>query len=177
MLQLEVARLREGTERLERVVQPSVLPPDEDYRVAEPVVLQAAVTREKDAVQIAGRAATTLELTCSRCAEPFRIPVEAEFDLRYLPIAAAPSGEEEVEVGEEDINTAFYTEGVIDLGALVREQLNLALPMKPLCREDCQGLCPVCGANRNTTSCDCEARWEDPRLAGLRALLNEKPDA
>jgi|SRR5690606_30442606 len=177
MLQLEVARLREGSEPLERMVAPSDLPPDDDYGVVDRVALRAVVSREKDTVQITGQASTRLELACSRCLEPYLVQVDTEFDLRYLPISAAPGGDEEVEVGEEDINTAFYAEGLIDLGALLREQLNLALPMKPLCREDCLGLCPECGANRNTAPCACEPRWEDPRLAALRALLNEKPDA
>ena len=58
----------------------------------------------------------------------------------------------------------------------MREQLYLALPMKPLCREDCRGLCAECGANLNLTTCGCARRWEDPRLAGLRALLDERKD-
>ena len=58
----------------------------------------------------------------------------------------------------------------IDLGHLVMEQLHLALPMKPLCSETCKGLCPQCGTNLNTGSCNCDPRWEDPRLAALKAL-------
>ena len=53
---------------------------------------------------------------------------------------------------------------------LLREQFYLALPMKPLCQEDCRGLCPQCGVNRNTGTCDCNVQWEDPRLAALRNL-------
>ena len=83
----------------------------------------------------------------------------------------------EVEVADEDINTAYYQHGQIDLAELIHEQLYLVLPMKPLCKDDCQGLCPVCGANRNTTACTCETTWTDPRLAGLKALLNENDDA
>ncbi len=177
MLQLDVAKLREGTDRLDRIIQPAAVPPEQDYTIAAPVVLDATVTRDKARVRIAGRATTTLELACSRCVEPFPVPVDAVFDLVYLPAAEAPKDGDEIEVGDEDINTAFYTDGVIDLAELVHEQLYLVLPMKPLCRDDCQGLCAVCGANRNTTTCTCEPRWEDPRLAGLKALLNEKHDA
>jgi uncharacterized protein len=177
MLQLDVAKLREGANRLERVIEPAALPPEEDYKVAAPVTLDATASRDKGKVRIAGRVTTTLELACSRCVETFPVPVDATFDLLYLPVTEAPKAGEEVEVGDEDINTAFYSDGVIDLADLVHEQIYLALPMKPLCREDCQGLCPVCGVNRNTTACTCEPRWEDPRLAGLKALLNEKHDA
>jgi ABC-2 type transport system ATP-binding protein len=55
------------------------------------------------------------------------------------------------------------------------EQFYLALPMKPLCREGCLGLCPQCGADRNTTSCDCQPSWQDPRFAGLKRLVDQPP--
>lgn len=173
MLELEVSRLREGQDRLDRTVDPVMLPREEDYQVVELVVLSARVTKNKEKVALTGSAHTVLELGCSRCLEPYRIPVDAEFDLLYLPISAAPAGGAEVEVAEEDVNTAFYREGRIDLGEMLHEQLYLSLPMKPLCCETCLGLCPVCGANRNTSSCACEQQWEDPRLAGLKALRRD----
>jgi uncharacterized protein len=176
MLFLGVARLREGSDPLERTIVPGDLAAEEDYRVVAPVVLEATVAKDKAKVRIVGHASTTLELACSRCLDAYEVPVDARFDLLYLPVVE-PSAEEEIEVREEDINTAFYKDGVIDLAELLHEQLYLMLPMKPLCRDDCQGLCPVCGANRNVTACSCEARWEDPRLAGLKALLKESDDA
>jgi uncharacterized protein len=176
MLAIEVARMREGTGRLDQTIPGSALAVEDDYRVTAPVVLDAATNKDKEKVRIAGRIRTTIELECSRCLEPYAVPVDAAFDLLYLPAAEAPA-DEEVEVVEEDINTGFYRDGAIELGEMVHEQLYLALPMKPLCRDDCQGLCPVCGANRNTTTCTCEVRWEDPRLAGLKALLKDNDDA
>jgi uncharacterized protein len=89
-----------------------------------------------------------------------------------VPAAAAP-GEADREVTEDDLDTAFYRDGVIDLRELVREQIYLLLPMKPLCKEACAGLCPVCGTNLNTGSCDCPREWEDPRLAPLKALARK----
>ena len=64
----------------------------------------------------------------------------------------------------------------VDLGEMLREQFYLALPMQPLCRPDCQGLCPVCGVDRNLERCECQTEWVDPRLSGLKALVNRKPD-
>ena len=55
----------------------------------------------------------------------------------------------------------------------MREQFQLGLPMKPLCRDECRGLCSVCGGNRNTTVCQCLEQWEDPRLAVLKSLLHQ----
>ena len=102
---------------------------------------------------------------------PVRRGVGLAVDLMYLP-ASENSREGEDKLEESDLRTAFYVDSQIDLGQLMHEQFQLTLPMKPLCREDCLGLCAVCGGNRNTTTCQCTNTWEDPRLAGLKSLLN-----
>ena len=119
-----------------------------------------------------GSARTTLELECSRCVEPFALPIDASFELRYVP-QEQDAGAGEREIQEDDLITAFYSEGSLDVIELVREQFQLALPMKPLCTEGCRGLCLECGANRNRTECGHEPRWEDPRLAALKGLLKK----
>ena len=102
------------------------------------------------------------------------MPVDAPFDLLYLP-HAENAGEGEVEVEDDDLTTAFYRDDEIDLGQLMREQFYLALPMKPLCREACQGLCPQCGTNLNSGTCDC-ARVDrpsaGPRLRRATGLID-----
>jgi uncharacterized protein len=137
--------------------------------VSAPVTLGFDIDKDKDHFQLSGRLTTTLELACSRCLEPYSLPVDASFDLRYQPRATEPAHAER-EVEEDDFTTAYYDDDVIDLGQLVREQLYLAVPMKPLCTEGCRGLCPQCGANVNREACACRAGWEDPRFAALRAL-------
>jgi len=72
------------------------------------------------------------------------------------------------------MTTAFYENDEIDLAQLMREQFYLSLPMKPLCRADCQGLCVVCGTNLNRAMCDCKREWDDPRLAPLKALQEHR---
>jgi uncharacterized protein len=72
------------------------------------------------------------------------------------------------EVAADDLGLTEYSGDEIDLGQMMREQFYLALPMKPLCRQDCQGLCPVCGKNRNRETCSCESTWVDPRFEVLR---------
>ena len=89
-----------------------------------------------------------------------------------------PSGERiavayEREVGEDDLGVSYYKDDAVDLSEIVREQFYLALPMKPLCREDCKGLCPVCGKNRNREACTCQSEWVDPRLEPLKNLRTE----
>ncbi len=173
----DLNKLHGGFEQVERTLQPSVFdPPDEDYRVVAPVELSLRVEKAGgDAFRVAGRAQTQLELECGRCLEPFEMPVDATFDLRYVP-HEQNAGEGEREVAEDDLTTAFYRDGMLDLVELLREQFQLALPMKPLCTEACRGLCPDCGANRNRTQCGCTPKWEDPRLATLKGLLNRQKE-
>jgi uncharacterized protein len=174
---LDLNKLHGQREHVERTFDPAAFDPqDDDYRLVAPIELSMDVQKAgRDTFRVAGRATTALEMACSRCVEPFRIPVAAEFDLRYVP-QAENTGEGESEIGEEDLTTAYYREGLLDVGDLLREQFQLALPMKPLCAEDCRGLCPECGVNLNRAACDCKPKWEDPRLAPLRGLLNRNKE-
>jgi uncharacterized protein len=173
---LDLSHLHGPREHFARTFQPAAFDPqDDDYRVAAPVELAMDVERTgPDVFRVTGRATTRLELDCSRCVEPIEVPVVANFELRYVPVVAS-AGEGDRQVGEDDLTTAFYSEGTLDVIDLLREQFQLALPMKPLCAEGCRGLCVHCGANLNRTECGCAPAWEDPRLAPLKGLLkNDK---
>jgi uncharacterized protein len=126
------------------------------------------VERQGEKVAIAGRFEATAHLPCSRCLEPFVAHVEPGVDLQFVPQPTSRHGQ--VELGRDDLEVDFYQGDVLDVGALLRSETDLALPMKPLCRPDCRGLCPVCGGNRNVTECRCVTRGTDPRLAPLEAL-------
>jgi uncharacterized protein len=94
--------------------------------------------------------------------------VAPELDMQLVPQPSVRQGE--VELGRDDMEVDFYQGDQLDLGSLLRSETDLALPMKPLCRPDCRGLCPVCGGNKNVTECRCDTRVPDPRLAPLEAL-------
>jgi uncharacterized protein len=173
-MHLDLARLIGDAHHVAREYPATAFTADEDYCVIGPVKLDIDLTRSEDRCRLAGRVTAPLELSCSRCAEPFAWPVDAAFDLSYLP-QTAKAGEGEQEVQEEDLGIAFYDGQVIDLGQLMREQFYLSMPMKPLCSEQCKGLCPQCGTNLNQSGCGCQPRWEDPRLAPLKRLLDEPP--
>ena len=175
---LDLNKLHGAREHVERSVQPSVFdPPDSEYRVAAPVELSMNVQKlGEGAYAVTGRVRARLEVQCSRCLEPFEVPVDAGFDLRYMP-QSENKGEGEREVGEDDLTTAYHREGMLDVVDLLREQFVLALPMKPLCRETCRGLCPHCGTNLNKLQCDCAPKWEDPRLAPLKSLLTRDKES
>lgn len=142
----------------------------DDYEVAGDATVVLDVRRDGTAFRLIGRIEAMLNLGCGRCLEPVAWPVGLDIDMLYLPESVSV-GEGDARIEEADVNTAFYRDEQIDLGHLMREQLQLAVPMKPLCRDDCLGLCSQCGENRNTAPCDCTQTWDDPRLAGLKNLL------
>lgn len=125
------------------------------------------------AFRLGGSLTATVELPCVRCLEPLRLALDEPLDLLFLPSSAnvAPGKDEERELKDEDLAVSFYQDDKIDVGLLIREQIYLALPMKPICRDDCQGLCTKCGTNLNSSSCNCAPEAVDPRLASLKTLL------
>jgi uncharacterized protein len=167
---LDLSRIRSPHEHYEKTYGPEAFVADRDaFAVVAPVSLVFDLHKDRDRYRLVGRVGTTLELPCSRCLEPFTRPVDAAFDLRYEP-QSANTGDGERELHDDDLADAYYDDETIDLGQLMREQFLLALPMKPLCREECRGLCPVCGTNLNRGTCGCRREWEDPRFAALKAL-------
>jgi uncharacterized protein len=172
-LQLDLTRYRQPVTSFSRTFQPQEVGDEgETYRVAAPVEVAFDIHKDKEKFRLVGSVKTELELPCSRCLEPFRFPIDAPFDIRFLP-ASEMATEDEREVPEEDLETSYYRDDKIELNELLREQFYLALPMKPLCSEGCKGLCPQCGTNLNAGTCDCSPAWEDPRLAPLKALKRE----
>lgn len=173
---LDLTQIRGPREHVERTFPASAFNGNEDdFRVVSDVELAADVEkRERHEAHLEGTLKATLEVPCSRCLEPIVWPVDVRFELRYVP-ASQHAGKVEEEVPAEDLGVAFFEGEQIDLEQLIREQFYLALPMKALCRPDCQGLCPECGTNLNASRCECEHRWVDPRLAALGQLLPKQP--
>jgi len=172
-MQLDLTRYRQPEEHFARTFQPADVQQEGDaYEIVAPVELDFDIQKDKEKFRLVGAARTEIELPCSRCLEPFRIPVTTPFDVRFHP-ASEMGGEGEREVQDEDLDTSYYRDDRIDLNDLLREQFYLALPMKPLCRDECKGLCPQCGTNWNTGACTCTTDWEDPRLAVLKGLARE----
>jgi uncharacterized protein len=113
-------------------------------------------------------------LGCQRCLEPLAQPVEEEMQLLFLPGAAAPASPEHALEAEELGVVEVPEDGEVELRPLLLEQIQLNVPMKPLCRADCAGLCPTCGANLNEGPCGCQKDEIDPRWEGLKAFQERK---
>lgn len=136
----------------------------------EPAQVDITVNLVGDTVRTKGRVKGHLDLPCCRCLEPVPLEVDKAFQVEYSPDPEVEEEGEELELEYEDLETGFYRGDRIDLAGLVNEQLLLEVPMKPVCRSDCKGLCPQCGANWNEESCDCSDDSTDPRLAVLAKL-------
>ncbi len=120
-------------------------------------------------VRIRGRYTVEMTAECDRCLGRARFPLEAGFDLFYRPVSFI-ARDEEVAIDEGEAEIGFYEGGGMELEDILREQVLLALPMQRICKDVCKGICPVCGKNRNETSCDCKIDASDDRWSALRNL-------
>ncbi len=129
----------------------------------------AELVGDGEEVRVHGHISGILEAACDRCLETAEFAIDRDFDLHYrqaTPNAWPP----ELELAPEDCEIGFYEGSGFELADVLQEQVLLWLPMHWLCREDCQGICPVCGANRNQTACTCRQTSFDERWAALRGF-------
>lgn len=127
--------------------------------------------RIKD-IRVSGELSTSLELLCARCLEPVTQDVSRKFDLLYRPLGA-DAGREELSVTGAEAEISYYQGEGLLLEDAIREQVLLAVPLKVICRENCKGLCPHCGANQNVEGCSCAEPVEDPRWTPLKDLRSK----
>jgi uncharacterized protein len=132
-------------------------------RIARPLSAEVRVLPQDNGALVTGRISGALTLPCSRCSEEFEQALDGEFEV------FEETGDEDGMAEEARVVSADGTLR-LDLGAVLWEQLVLALPENPVCQEDCRGLCPKCGGNRNFRECDCSESGDDPRLAVFRNL-------
>ena len=161
---IRVSELEEQGLRIDDVAALAPALSDPSWRLESADLL---VEADGSDVFVRGDVAATVPQTCGRCLETFPARIEVPIDVRLVP---KPPAGDSVELGADDLDVDFYANDQLDLGRVVATETTLALPMKPLCRPDCRGLCAVCGANRNVVACTCATRPPDPRLAVLRDL-------
>jgi uncharacterized protein len=133
------------------------------------VTIDAHLSKEKTTVLCAGRLHGSLTLPCQRCLEPSRVDVDIPLHTVFTP---APADVDVTEAADDadDVDYAHHDGETVDLWPTVREQLILAVPMTVLCKEDCRGLCPTCGVDRNTSSCDCRPEQPLSPFSALRSV-------
>ena len=132
------------------------------------------VQRRGQNVFIEGEVALTLTFACSRCLEGFSYPVEVSFRHTLRPKGKGRVATREIELSAEDLEHGTYDEDDIPLVSVIEEHLLLSLPMKPLCKEECKGLCPKCGTNRNEEDCKCLESIEGSPFDCLKQFVVQK---
>lgn len=141
---------------------------DPDLQLIEPVQVKCRVIRKTGEVELRGELHTKVTLPCSRCLKEVELPIDVVFDERFTTNASWQAAEQH-ELAEADLDVGLVEEAV-DLDDLVKEEIQLALPGHVLCRDDCRGICPQCGANRNVADCGCETQQVDSRWEKLKDL-------
>jgi uncharacterized protein len=168
---LAVIDLQQGQVRFHETFPPGVIEFPEQLRQSSPLESHglAQLSSATMEIEVKGRLKVEMEADCDRCLERAAFAIDTDFVLVYRPTALAPEREIELtDVQEREIG--FYNGEGIQLADVLREQIILCLPMQKVCRDDCKGICPMCGQNRNTSECGCHAELRDDRWAGLREM-------
>jgi len=146
---------------------------DRDLRQRGPLQAQGSVEllgNTLGEIRVRGHLSVVMETDCGRCLEAAQIPIDSDFDLFYRPEERGGRPSEEVELHEGEAEIGFYEGGGLRLNDILREYVILSMPMYPVCSDDCRGICPVCGQNRNVRACSCEVKPVDDRWAALKKL-------
>jgi len=131
-----------------------------------PLRVRAKVSKAVDKFLVQGTIRGGIRVRCDRCLEPYHRDLESLFHL-YLVAPGKGADGEEIELLDEDMEVDFIKGDTIDLSDIIREQIYLSLPMKSICKESCRGLCSVCGANLNESSCLCGNAEGHPAFSKL----------
>lgn len=142
----------------------------EEIKLTRPIEGAIRLIRTADGVLVSGRFHTEAELTCSRCLESFSSAVSFMLEEEFHPTVDISTGRKLPPADEEDEATLIDDQHILDLSEVLRQDILLALPPRPLCKLDCAGLCSQCGQNLNEGSCTCKEPLDDPRWEALRAL-------
>ncbi len=140
-----------------------------DIKLEDDVWVFLKIYRLGNKVLGEARIKSAASLVCSRCLRNFSYTVKADFDINAVPFGEFQE-EREYKLSNEDLDIGFYQNDEIHIDDLVKEHLLLAFPMKPLCKSDCRGICPECGANLNGNLCGCGNKEIDDRLAPLQKI-------
>jgi uncharacterized protein len=139
--------------------------------IDEPIDVNIDVTGKKGRCYLKGSIKGVLGLNCSRCLESYTLPFDKDFSLTLKEVTEEDFLDvHEIELTEDDLRSGEFSNGEVDITSVVQEQIALLCPMKPLCKEDCKGLCPKCGANLNEEDCGCEPDEKASPFAALKDL-------
>jgi uncharacterized protein len=151
-------------------------PAARELNIKGPVTGSFEIKKTGQQFLVRGSVSGDVQLTCARCLTDFTVGVREGVDVELRPAIDLERAAQESELGSEDLNVEFFRGDALDISHLMAEQVSLCIPMKPLCRDDCSGICPECGVNRTLGACGCEPetdlRWS--ALKELKDRMNKK---
>jgi uncharacterized protein len=169
-MRIELENLEGGKGDFAHVYQPEDLNPvDERVSLTAPAEVNGRVRLSGNEVFVNGHLDTRAQVECDRCLKAVELPVKADFTLEYISGSEYESSGT-AELTEAELSVSVFDGKALDVDEIVKEQVLLAVPTRMLCREDCKGICPECGTDRNTGECNCVTNEIDPRWAALKNL-------
>jgi len=169
-MRIELENLEGGRGDFAHVYQPDELDPvDDRIRLTQPATVKGKVRLSGNEVFVNGHIDTRAQVECDRCLQQIELPVSADFALEYITGSDYESSNL-AELTEDAMAVSVFDGEAIDIDEIVKEQIVLAVPTRVLCREDCKGICPECGIDKNTGECQCVTDDIDPRWAALKNL-------
>ncbi|MBI1760353.1 MAG: DUF177 domain-containing protein [Acidobacteria bacterium] len=148
-----------------------------EFALTESPWIAGRLKRSGMDVKLEGALKAALSVPCDRCLTDVAVTIDQAVNLVFIPLEAERVAKGETELHERDLEFSFYENDELDVDQVIREQLELALPVRVLCQADCRGICAQCGADLNTDACNCQPlvdpRWQE--LAELKAQL-EPPE-
>ena len=145
----------------------------EEIEILAPVKVQMQFKKLGDKVIMTGHLETRLRTQCSRCLADVDQPVATDFRVVYMtqyPERLTSPSKGDIVLTEDDVGLMLFENDVIDPGQALYEETLAALPQKPLCTDNCRGLCPTCGRNLNSGQCTCDNDADDSRWSALKKL-------
>ena len=169
-MRIELENLEGGKGDFAHVYNPEDLNPvDERVKLGGPARVNGKIRLAGNEVFVNGHVDTQAQVECDRCLKPVEIPVSADFELEYITGSEYESSGV-AELTEAEMSVSVFDGEAVDVDEIVKEQILLSVPTRMLCREDCKGICPQCGTDRNTGECNCVTEEIDPRWAALKNL-------
>lgn len=164
---IDLASVGKNPKPREVAFEPEDIGLHEGTRITDKVVFAGEISRDGRKTYVRGQIKTRVATDCVRCLEPVARDVDIEFEDIFVAAVEEPT-DDEIELGEDELDESLITGDEIDMAEVVREQLFLATSETVYCKEDCKGLCPKCGGNRNLIDCKCEEKTQDPRWDVLK---------
>ena len=172
-MRIELAHLADANKFAHAYAPGELVIEDDRLRLLHLPIVSGEIHRAGRRLKVKGTVAAQVQVECDRCLKFVALPVDSKFKLEYVT-PEDYQAQHAVELTEDDLDSAVFDGEEIDIDELVAEELLLAVPAHVLCNDNCKGICPVCGEDRNRLDCGCETAEVDPRWAGLKKLVNGK---